>query len=72
MTCLNRCWLSEVRSPDGLEQRVVESKVAKACDGPRRNSAGNMDSELVLQIYNLHEKYKKINLYNEMPPVLNF
>ena len=52
---LNRCWLSEVGPPDGLEQRVVESEVTKACNGPRGNGAGNMDSELVLQIYHLHQ-----------------
>ena len=52
---LNRCWLSEVGPPDGLEQRVVESEVTKACNGPRGNGARNMDSELVLQIYHLHQ-----------------
>ena len=52
---LNRCWLSEVGPPDGLEQRVVESEVAKACNGPRGNGAGNMHTELVLQVYHLNQ-----------------
>ena len=55
MPCLNRSWLSEVGPPDGLEQRVVESEVTKTCYGPRGNGARNMDSELVLQVYHLHQ-----------------
>ena len=53
--CLNRCGLSEVGPPDGLEQRVVESEVAEACDGPRGYRAGNVDTELVLQVYHLDQ-----------------
>ena len=53
--CLNRCGLSKVGPPDGFEQRVVESEVAEACDGPRGYRTGNVNTELVLQVYNLDE-----------------